>query len=192
MLAAVAKSAPRKRNRLRWRWAASSVRYPGQYFDAESGLHYNYYRDYEPSTGRYVQSDPIGLEGGINTYGYVLANPLRYTDPQGLSVAEQEAARRILEWGDKALDCMRLRLLVWMSCKMPLSETRRCKGTDDCPTLFAKYELNTDCARFQTLLTERCYAATPSHGQVVQDALNRAARCTGLIDRNCRSCPAQQ
>lgn len=60
-------------------------RFPGQVFDKETNNHYNYYRDYDPQTGRYIQSDPIGLEGGTNTYGYVGGNPLIAIDPFGLS-----------------------------------------------------------------------------------------------------------
>jgi RHS repeat-associated protein len=63
----------------------NNVRFPGQYYDQESNNYYNYYRDYDPSTGRYLQSDPIGLDGGINTYAYAEANPLKLIDRFGLS-----------------------------------------------------------------------------------------------------------
>jgi RHS repeat-associated protein len=61
-----------------------NLRLPGQEFDVETGLYHNGFRDYVPGWGRYLESDPIGLAGGMNTYAYVEGNPLRLVDPLGL------------------------------------------------------------------------------------------------------------
>lgn len=89
-------------NQLRWSWDPTpfgegspnenpaslgtfkyNLRFPGQQFDSETNLNYNYFRDYDPATGRYVESDPIGLQGGVNTFSYALGNPLSHSDPTG-------------------------------------------------------------------------------------------------------------
>lgn len=62
------------------------MRFPGQRYDSATGLNYNYFRDYEAATGRYAQSDPIGLAGGISTYGYAGGNPILWVDSKGLEV----------------------------------------------------------------------------------------------------------
>ena len=62
----------------------NNLRFPGQYFDGETGLQYNYFRDYDPTTGRYITSDPTGIQGGLNTYVYANGNPENFTDEYGL------------------------------------------------------------------------------------------------------------
>jgi RHS repeat-associated protein len=93
-------------NALRWRWDPTpfgegttdqnpagigtfvyNLRFPGQQFDIETNLNYNYLRDYDPVVGRFVQSDPAGLGGGLNTYWYADAAPAILIDPAGLSAA---------------------------------------------------------------------------------------------------------
>jgi RHS repeat-associated protein len=60
-----------------------NIRLPGQYYQAETGLNYNYNRDYDPTTGRYVESDPVGLYGGLSTYAYAGDAPPIFIDPFG-------------------------------------------------------------------------------------------------------------
>ena len=72
------------------------MRFPGQYFDKETNLHYNYFRDYDPSLGRYVESDPIGLRGGLNLYGYVDGSFLTFSDLSGLSYVEYDRPSNLL------------------------------------------------------------------------------------------------
>jgi len=67
-----------------------NLRQPGQYYDRESGLYYNYFRYYDPETGRYISSDPIGLDGGVNTYTYVENNPLGFIDVFGLNIGDPQ------------------------------------------------------------------------------------------------------
>jgi RHS repeat-associated protein len=90
-------------NQLRWRWDPTpfgegipdenpatlgafrfDLRFPGQFYDLETNLNYNYFRDYDPALGRYVESDPIGLDGGLNTYRYAGSAPSWRFDPYGL------------------------------------------------------------------------------------------------------------
>ncbi|MCH7333683.1 RHS repeat-associated core domain-containing protein [Acinetobacter modestus] len=88
-------------NQILWKWEGdqfgdvlptgnltSPIRHAGQYYDQEVNLFYNYFRDYDPITGRYVESDPIGLDGGLNTYGYVGGSPLNWIDPKGLDLVK--------------------------------------------------------------------------------------------------------
>ncbi|WP_137173558.1 glycohydrolase toxin TNT-related protein [Massilia sp. HP4] len=77
------------------------IRFQGQYFDEETGLHYNRHRYYDPDTGRYLTQDPIGLLGGINTYAYT-PNPVGWLDPLGLSgnSRERRTSRRNAEEND--------------------------------------------------------------------------------------------
>jgi len=63
----------------------NNFRFPGQYYDAETGLNYNYFRTYDPLVGRYTQSDPIGLRGGLNPFLYSETNPINLIDPLGLA-----------------------------------------------------------------------------------------------------------
>ena len=83
-----------------------NVRFPGQYYDIETGLHYNYFRDYEPATGRYIQTDPSGLGGGIATYAYALNSPSYFFDSLGLAAEclgcdSRVTSKKVQQWCDR-------------------------------------------------------------------------------------------
>jgi len=84
------------------------LRLPGQYYDRETALHYNMFRDYDPSIGRYVESDPIGLDGGLNTYAYVRSSPLLAIDLYGLASPNPcDLAKALPKPDDDPCNCQR-------------------------------------------------------------------------------------
>ena len=104
-------------------------RFPGQLYDAETGLYYNYFRHYDPRTGTYTQSDPIGLGGGVNTYAYVSGNPVNLIDPLGLSPGTDGApSRGIGDFFDKILP-------PYGATSLPPGGTRTQPVNDPAPTI---------------------------------------------------------
>jgi len=91
-------------------------RFPGQYYDRETGLHYNYFRYYNPPIGRYITPDPIGLEGGINLFGYAGANPIIFKDLFGLS-SYYGYCRYYSGGRNIGIGAGQLRCKVWTMCR---------------------------------------------------------------------------
>jgi RHS repeat-associated protein len=126
-----------------------NLRYPGQYYDAESGLSNWGFRSYEAATGRSAQSDPMGLFGGQpSTYAYVGSNPLRYIDPLGLqmvpveppidpaAMGAEEAAGKVAADEVVAAEAAQVR---WVNPDDPSTEPPSPKG-NVCPTKSSQLE----------------------------------------------------
>ena len=155
------------------------LRLPGQYFDKETYLSHNYYRDYDSGIGRYVESDPIGLLGGLNTYGYVDGDPIGSADPDGL--ARGRSPKQTCTTAVRT----RMQFQVGVFCKNAKS---RCEDCDNCAVLNYKIHIKRSCIIAQRLLSKLCYSGDQTHKQRIEEMQNGIRRCMGFMSAiNCIS-----
>jgi RHS repeat-associated protein len=168
---------------------AYNLRFPGQYADAETGLYYNYFRDYAPESGRYVQSDPIGIDGGLNTYAYAFGAPVGLSDPTG------ERARG----GLPALFCKKFPRVCNeikrcvarpASCKgkfcsagnalyKSLCNNPGCTSSDSCNSLSFKTSLAAGCYLNRVMAKRFCYRnrSDKTHDDEIEKAKAKVEEC---------------
>jgi RHS repeat-associated protein len=120
----------------------NNLRFPGQYYDDETGLHYNYHRYYDPTTGRYLIPDPIGLKGGINLFAYVLNNPINAFDPLGLEECSYCPGGK---WDVDIHGNFNLAIIIGGSRSRVtftcLSNNKKCTGVLNCATFGAGFDI---------------------------------------------------
>jgi RHS repeat-associated protein len=179
-----------------------SLRYPGQYYDSESGLNYNYFRDYDPATGRYIESDPIGLTGGASTYSYVGSRPLDQADPSGLNPALAtcvDPAQPICWAG--VLAAVVPTLMIWAEAYNVADEVARqseysayksrCNqppppGLDPCAEAKWKLKRNTDCMNMRQAWDNKWLPGR--HAGDIQNLQASIQKLTSWIAANCGKC----
>ena len=144
-----------------------ALMFPGQMSDAETQLSQNWHRDYDPRLGRYAQSDPIGLAGGLSTYGYAMQNPVSYVDPEGLQA--------ILPPGKCSAPH-----LAWLELKKSLA----CRGIKKCNPGMTLEELvdqqnrRLSCMEARQRINSRCfYGGDFGHQKQVDDQWKGFQRC---------------
>jgi len=172
----------------------SNLRFPGQYYDMETGTHQNYFRDYDPAVGRYRQSDPIGLAGGINTYLYAMADPIQSFDSTGENPGVGAAI---------ALALATARAAMITCAKNPVCRCRAvyaaykvmcgvgCKGPT-CPFYEVQVRAASLCVALRsmyiTMGCDRYIPTTRDHPGAVTQARQALSNCIAKRDLACATC----
>lgn len=142
----------------------------------ETGLHQNYFRDYEPLIGRYIQRDPIGLADGTNTFAYAGSNPINYWDFDG---------KKMIKCDPRLFAILRTAVLV--SCKGEKDGKKtKCDRNDSCNRLRLKVAVKGLCIAAQSTLSFKCYKENPSHDQRIKDEINGINKCTDYMKEACK------
>ena len=150
-----------------------NLRFPGQYYDAETGQHQNWHRSYDPTSGRYGQPDPAGIGDGLNTYSYVSGDPINYFDFTGL--AKRACTKRVF---------LILRGAVLASCKVPTS----CSASDGCNIIRLKIATKKFSIQAQQALSTVCFPGDQTHKQRIQDERRGITRCEEFKKKACTEC----
>ncbi len=166
------------------------LRFPGQLHDQASGLHYNYFRNYEPSTGRYVESDPIGLWADTTTYAYGTGNPNTFFDPSGESPAKAVTAALAVALlrcaGNRYCRCVAVYAAYNTICKVP------CTGTT-CKVLIAQLSAAGTCVALRhAYIKMNCDVLMPgpkNHPGQLEEATNKLVRCAKKTMHECSCRP---
>jgi len=156
-----------------------SLRFPGQRYDGASGLNYNYFRDYEATTGRYVESDPIGLGGGISTYLYANGAPYKFVDATG------KASR-------SPLTCSLATFALLESTKSavcpgkgsPFSASA-CRPGQGCISHLVNVTRFNQCASVRAIIQTACYGGSGVYGQEIANAYRGAYNCAKRALEEC-------
>ena len=165
-------------------------RFPGQWFQLESGLHYNWHRHYDPSLGRYTQPDPLGFVDGPSQYAYGRNSPQTRVDRFGLYTDwTGEVIKVPQDLPPSDTNCWSGYFIMQFVCK----SAPRCKGTDTCETLTYKRDTFVECIKIQKRLNI-CYGddENADHGNKFPDFDGAVQNCIDHMKRgNCFQCPGR-
>ncbi len=190
---------------------ALNLRYPGQWYDAETGLVHNGFRDYCPACGRYIQSDPIGLNGGISTYAYVHSNPESRVDPDGQLDTSGPLGQALTRAGvvdaagggpeDLIGDALALGAGAYSLADAIAREANQREVHNVCdepppPNLsdcdLAKWKLTKalQCRQVRQTMADKWFGGTfdSGHAQRMAELDNEIARLRRAVDRMCKPC----
>ena len=191
--------------------ASLNARFPGQWFQSESGLHYNWHRQYDPSIGRYTQPDPLGFVDGPSVYGYAGGMPQMAVDPDGRAVAiPVQLGMRYCQQNPQVCAAMASGVKeaakrAYRYCTSTTQEPRgdcgedqhrdlqnrvenacgsatRCIGGDNASALNIKIGAHSQCIDARKRINNTCFrGGNPTHVQSVNERLGAIANCNSLL-----------